>query len=109
VSLSYSVELPTTRVDDPAAFVSGESVTEVAAAAEATGFAGVHVTDHLAGDAHWLDAGGHHALDPFVALSFAVAATSELRLLTYVYSRPTATPFLGATSVLSLDGSRTAA
>jgi len=29
--------------------------------------------------------GGHHALDPFAALSFAAAATSSLRLLTKVF------------------------
>jgi probable F420-dependent oxidoreductase len=103
VNLSFSVELPTTRVDHPAEFVSGDAVMEVAATAEAAGFAGVHVTDHPAGDARWLDAGGHHALDPFVALSFAAAATHDLRLLTYVYIAAYRNPFLGAKAVLSLD------
>jgi probable F420-dependent oxidoreductase len=103
VSISYSLELPTARVDDPAEFVSGDAVMQVAAAAEAAGFSGVHVTDHPAGDSRWLDAGGHHALDPFVALSFAAAATRELRLLTYVYIAAYRNPFLGAKAVLSLD------
>jgi hypothetical protein len=40
VSISYSLELPTTRVDDPAEFVSGDAVMQVAAAAEAAGFSG---------------------------------------------------------------------
>jgi probable F420-dependent oxidoreductase len=103
VNPSFSLELPTSRVDQPAEFVSGDAVMEIAATAESAGFAGVHVTDHPAGDARWLDAGGHHALDPFVALSFAAAATHDLRLLTYVYIAAYRNPFLGAKSVLSLD------
>jgi probable F420-dependent oxidoreductase len=103
VTLSYSVELPTSRVEDPAEFVTGDAVAEVAAAAEAAGFSGVHVTDHPAGDARWLEGGGHHALDPFVALSFAAAATRDLRLLTDVFIAAYRNPFLAAKSVLSLD------
>ena len=49
---------------------------ECAAAAEAAGFDACFVTDHPAPDTKWLAGGGHHALDPFVALSFAAAATS---------------------------------
>jgi len=103
VTVSYSLELPTSRIDDQDAFVSGEAVTQVATAAEAAGFAGVHVTDHPAGDARWLDAGGHHALDPFVALSFAAAATATLRVQTHIVVLPYRNPFLTAKSVLSLD------
>ena len=101
--LSYSVELPTANVEQPDEFVSAAAVMEIAAAAEDLGFAAVHVTDHPAGDGKWLDHGGHHALDPFVALSFAAAATTRLRLLTYVYIAAYRNPFLGAKSVLSLD------
>lgn len=103
MSLSYSVELPTTKVDRPEEFVTADAVAEVAAAAEEAGFAAVHVTDHPAPDARWLDGGGHHALDPFVALAFAAAATRRIRLLTYIYVAAYRNPFLGAKSVLSLD------
>ena len=103
MSLSFSVELPTTRVEEAGQFVSAEAIMEVARTAEAAGFGAVHVTDHPAGDGRWLDGGGHHALDPFVALSFAAAATSQLQLLTYVYIAAYRNPFLGAKSVLSLD------
>ena len=98
-----AVELPTMRVDPPEEWVSGEAVADVARAAEDAGFAACFVTDHPAGDATWLDTGGHHALDPLVALSFAAAATTRLRLLTHVFILPYRNPFLTAKGVLTLD------
>lgn len=74
-----------------------------AAAVEELGFDACFVTDHPAPDAKWLAAGGHHALDPFVALSFAAAATTRLRLQTHVMILAYRNPFLAAKSVLSLD------
>jgi probable F420-dependent oxidoreductase len=103
MTISFSFELPTQRVDAPEEFVTAEAVAELATAAEAAGFAACHVTDHPAPDAKWLDMGGHHALDPFVALSFAAAATSSIRLLTNVYIAAYRNPFLGAKSIQSLD------
>jgi probable F420-dependent oxidoreductase len=99
----FAVELPTQRVDPPGEFVSGDGIAEIAVAAEAAGFGACFVTDHPAPDGRWLDGGGHHALDPFVALSFAAAATTRLRLLTYVYVAAYRNPFLSAKAVQSLD------
>jgi len=96
------LELPTQRVDAPDGFVSAAAIAEIALAAEAGGYAAVHVTDHPAPDAKWLDHGGHHALDPFVALSFAAAATTDVKLLTNVYIAAYRNPFLGAKSIQSL-------
>lgn len=101
--MQFAVELPTARADRPEEFVTGAAVAELAAAAEDAGYAACFVTDHPAGDAAWLDSGGHHALDPFVALSFAAAATTRLRLLTHVYVAAYRNPFLTAKSMLSLD------
>jgi probable F420-dependent oxidoreductase len=98
-----AVELPTMAVDTGPELVSGEAVREIAAAIEAAGFDGCYVTDHPAGDARWLAGGGHHALDPFVALSFAAAATRSLRLITYVYIPAYRNPFISAKAALSLD------
>ena len=100
---SFSLELPTQHVDHAAELVTGEAIADVARAAEAAGFAAVHVTDHPAPDTKWLDSGGHHALDPFVALAFAAAATTSLRLLTNIYVAAYRNPFLGAKSIHSLD------
>ncbi len=103
MTISYSLELPTQRVDAVSEFVTAEAISEIARAGEASGFSAVHVTDHPAPDAKWLDHGGHHALDPFVALSFAAAATTDIRLLTNVYIAAYRNPFLGAKSIHSLD------
>ena len=46
-------------------------------AAEAAGFHGFGFTDHPAPSQRWLEGGGHDALDPFVALGFAAAATDH--------------------------------
>lgn len=102
MTISYSLELPTQRVEAVDEFVCAEAISEIARAAEANGFAAVHVTDHPAPDAKWLDHGGHHALDPFVALAFAAAATTDIKLLTNVYIAAYRNPFLGAKSIQSL-------
>jgi probable F420-dependent oxidoreductase len=99
----FSIGLPTDRVEHAAEFVTGEAVTEMAAAAESEGFDAAFVTDHPAPDAKWLAAGGHHALDPMVALAFAAAATSRLQLQTHIMVLAYRNPFLAAKSVLSLD------
>jgi hypothetical protein len=61
--------------------VTGSGVATVAAAAERAGFTGFGFTDHPAPTQRWLDAGGHDALDPFVAMGYAAAVTSTLRLI----------------------------
>jgi probable F420-dependent oxidoreductase len=101
--ISFSLELPTHRVEAVPEFVTAAAISEIARVAEATGFSAVHVTDHPAPDAKWLDHGGHHALDPFVALSFAAAATTDVKLLTNVYIAAYRNPFLSAKSIQSLD------
>lgn len=103
MAISFSLELPTQRVDAVAEFVTADAIAEIARVGEASGFAAVHVTDHPAPDAKWLDHGGHHALDPFVALSFAAAATTDVKLLTNVYIAAYRNPFLGAKSIQSLQ------
>jgi len=99
----FTIGLPTDRVDAVAEFVTGDAVMECAAGVEALGFDACFVTDHPAPDAKWLAAGGHHALDPMVALSFAAAATTRLRLHTHIMVLAYRNPLLTAKSVLSLD------
>jgi probable F420-dependent oxidoreductase len=101
--MRFSVRLPTERVDLPGEFVSAEAVAEVARAAERLGYDAVFVTDHPIPDDRWLETGGHHALDPFVALAFAGAATTRLRLQTNLCVVPYRSPFLTAKAVASLD------
>ena len=103
MTVSFSFELPTHRVERPDEFLTCSAIAELASSAEEAGFAACHVTDHPAPDGKWLDVGGHHAFDPFVALTAAATATSTLRLLTNVYIAAYRNPFLSAKSVQSLD------
>ncbi len=101
--MRFSVELPTQRVASVGEFVGAAAIAEIARTAEEAGFAACFVTDHPFPEAAWLSAGGHHALDPFVALSFAAAATSRLRLQTHILVLPYRSPFLVAKAAASLD------
>jgi probable F420-dependent oxidoreductase len=101
--MRFSIGLPTDHVRHAAEFVTGDAVMECARTAEAAGLDACFVTDHPAPDAKWLAGGGHHALDPFVALSFAAAATTRLRVQTHILVLPYRNPLLTAKSVLSLD------
>lgn len=83
--------------------VSGAGVAAVAEAAEAAGFHGLGFTDHPAPTHRWLDAGGHDALDPFVAMSFAAARTTTLRLIPNIVVLPYRNPFVVAKAGATLD------
>ncbi|GAB7142438.1 LLM class F420-dependent oxidoreductase [Mycobacterium riyadhense] len=83
--------------------LSGDGIAAVAAAAEAAGFDGFGFTDHPAPSQRWLEAGGHDALDPFVALGFAAARTTTLRLIPNIVVLPYRNPFVVAKSGATLD------
>jgi probable F420-dependent oxidoreductase len=101
--LQFAMELPTHRAERADEFVTAEAIAELTRAASTAGFSAVFVTDHPAPDTRWLDGGGHHALDPFVALSFAAAADPHVRLLTNIYVAAYRNPFLAAKGVATLD------
>jgi probable F420-dependent oxidoreductase len=101
--VQVSLGLPTHRVDAGREFVSGDALAELARAAEDAGFGAVFVTDHPAPPSRWLDHGGHHTLDPWVALSFAAAATTRLRLQTNLFVPAYRQPLLSAKAVATLD------
>jgi probable F420-dependent oxidoreductase len=82
---------------------SGRGIAAVAEAAEAAGFSGFGFTDHPAPSQRWLDGGGHDALDPFVALGFAAARTTTLRLVPNIVVLPYRNPFLVAKAGATLD------
>ena len=98
--MKFHLGLPTDRVDAPDEFVTAAAIGEIARAAEDAGFASVFVTDHPYPEDQWLATGGHHALDPFVALSFAAGATSTIRLFTNLCVVPYRNPFLVARFVV---------
>src|SRR5947209_3925381 len=83
--------------------VSGAGIAAVAAAAEAAGIHGFGFTDHPAPSQRWLEAGGHDALDPFVAMGYAAAHTTTLRLIPNIVVLPYRNPFVVAKSGATLD------
>lgn len=84
-------------------FLTAESMMELARAAEDAGFGAAFLTEHPAPVQEWRQTGGHDALDPFVGLAFAAAATTGLRLLTNLTVLPYRNPFMLAKAVATLD------
>lgn len=101
--MKYCVSLQTDHVDMGDAFASGEGVAAVARAAEAAGFDAVFVTEHPFPEDEWMATGGHHALDPFVTLMAAAAATTRLRVLTNLCVVPYHNPYVLAKTALTVD------
>ncbi|MCG5433978.1 LLM class F420-dependent oxidoreductase [Mycobacterium sp. MYCO198283] len=83
--------------------VTGSGIAAVAAAAERAGFGGFGFTDHPAPTEKWLRAGGHDAVDPFVAMGFAAAHTRTLRLIPNIVVLPYRNPFVVAKAGATLD------
>jgi len=83
--------------------VSGSGIAAVASAAEAAGFSGFGFTDHPAPTQRWLEAGGHDSLDPFVAMGFAAARTSTIRLIPNIVVLVYRNPFVVAKAAATLD------
>jgi probable F420-dependent oxidoreductase len=98
-----SLGLPVDRSGGEPHLLSADVIATCAQTAERAGFGAVFVTDHPAPDARWLRHGGHPTLDPFVALSFAAAATTTVRLHTNLMVLGYRNPLLAAKSVASLD------
>ena len=101
--MRVSYGLPTHRVDCGDEFLAPGAIGELAAAAEVAGFGAVYTTEHPFPGDDWLAHGGHHALDPLVALSFAAAATSTVLLHTNLFILAYRNPFLAAKGIASLD------
>lgn len=101
--IRISLQLPVDRVGSGPELVSGDAIADLAAGFEKLGADAVFVTDHPAPDTRWLGGGGHHALEPTVALSVAAAATRHVRLHTNVYVLPYRNPFLAAKALASVD------
>jgi probable F420-dependent oxidoreductase len=101
--MRYTITHPMHRHPYNPELISGSGIAAVAAAAQAAGFHGFGFTDHPAPTQRWLDAGGHDALDPFVAMAFAAARTSTLRLIPNIVVLPYRNPFVVAKSGATLD------
>lgn len=85
------------------AFTNAPGLSGLAVQAEGAGFDAAYVTEHPAPSQRWREAGGHDALDPFVALAVMSYATTRLRLLTNLTVIPYRNPFLLAKASATLD------
>lgn len=81
----------------------GASIGDIARLVEDAGFDGFAMSEHPYPDKEWLSHGGHHAFDPFVSLSFAAAATTRIRLMTYLLVSGYRSPYLTAKAAASFD------
>jgi probable F420-dependent oxidoreductase len=96
--VQFSIEMSAHgEAAEPAAIVA------TAQAAERAGFALLGYTDHPAPSHKWLQSGGHATFEPFAALCFLAAVTSEVRLMTYLAVLPYRNPLLLAKSVATID------
>jgi probable F420-dependent oxidoreductase len=101
VKLNY--QFPTRAVKHWERWIGDRDLADVAVAAEEAGFDMVSTTDHPFPEQRWISGGGHHAFDPFVALSFMAAATRRVRLLTFILVASYRNPYLAAKATASLD------
>ncbi len=101
--MKFSVQLPTDRVEQGDEFISAGAIAVMAEAIERAGFDACWVTEHPFPSDEWMASGGHHSLDPFVALTAAAVVTKKLRLHTNILVLPYRNPFLTAKAVASLD------
>jgi probable F420-dependent oxidoreductase len=95
--------LPFRTAPLPDELTRGEAVVSLARAAEQAGFGAIGCSEHPAPAERWRQSGGHDALDPYVTLAVAAAATSRIRLVTYSSPLPYRNPFLLAKSAATLD------
>lgn len=97
--MKFTVEIPATEE-----YASPDAVRRVAGTLEAAGFDAAGYTDHPAPSRQWVNsASGYPTFDPFAALGFLAAVTTELRIMTYLAVLPYRNPFLTAKSVATLD------
>jgi probable F420-dependent oxidoreductase len=97
------VNYPILSDADGGRWIDPSNVIEFARACEQAGVDALSVTDHPAPSAKWLRSGGHETFDPFVALSFVAAATTNLQVMTHLTVIPYRNPFLTARSMVSVD------
>ncbi|WP_181784777.1 TIGR03619 family F420-dependent LLM class oxidoreductase, partial [Pseudonocardia pini] len=84
-------------------WLEGADLGDVARVVEEAGFDAIAMTEHPYPDERWLAEGGHHAYDPFVSLAYMAAATTRLRLVTYVLVAAYRNAYLSAKAIASLD------
>ena len=98
----FSVTYPLITHPYSPELLTRDALKQFSQTAERSGFDGMGFTDHPAPTAKWLRAGGHDALDPFVALSFCAAMTERIRLIPNIVVLPYRHPLIVAKMVATL-------
>lgn len=101
--MKVSMYLPVDKAEAGADLQSLEALQIMVAALERHGYDACFVTDHPFPGEKWLSKGGHHTLDPFVALTAVATCSRALLLHTNILVLPYRNPFLAAKAVASLD------
>ena len=101
--MKFSVTYPLITHPASPELMSRDAITRFARTAEASGFDGIGFTDHPAPTEKWLNAGGHDALDPFVALTFCAAVTERIRLIPNIVVLPYRHPLIVAKTVSTIS------
>jgi len=101
--MRYNLMFPMRAVKHWNRWREGAGIGEVARLVEQAGFDAFSMSEHPYPDKEWLANGGHHAFDPFVSLSFAAAATTRIRLMTYILVSGYRSPYLTAKAAASFD------
>lgn len=101
--MKFDVGVPSGAIKHFESWVGDGQLNELAVAAEAAGIDSIHVTDHPFPEDTWLANGGHHAFDPFVALTSMAAVTERIRLRTNLLVAGYRNPYLTARSIASVD------
>ncbi len=100
--MRFIFNYPEMQGSSPSMLDSGP-VADLAVACEQAGWSGFSFTEHPAPGERWLGAGGHQALDPFLALAHVAAVTERLKLLTYLTVVPYRNPLMLAKQAATLD------
>jgi probable F420-dependent oxidoreductase len=101
--VKFDVGVPSGAIKHFESWVGDGQLNEFAVAAEQAGIDGVSVTDHPFPEDSWLANGGHHAFDPFVALTSMAAVTTRIALRTNLLVAGYRNPYMTARSIASLD------
>jgi probable F420-dependent oxidoreductase len=101
--MKLNFQFPARAVKHWEKWVGDHHLADVAVAAEENGFDMVSSTDHPFPEQGWLEGGGHHAFDPFVSLAFMAAATSRIRVMTFILVSAYRHPYISAKATASLD------
>ena len=101
--MRYNLMFPMRAVKHWNRWCEGATIGDVAKLVEEAGFHAFSMSEHPYPDKDWLAKGGHHAFDPFVSLSFAAAATTRIRVMTYLLVSGYRSPYLTAKGAASLD------